>query len=376
MRVLVYMGHPAHFYNYKNAILSLREDGHKVEILIKKKDVLQSLLDNAGFSYHNILKEGRGDTRLGIIWGTLKRAWRLNAFCSRFHPDVLTGTSVENSWIGKLRSIPVININEDDASVVPYYARLSYPWASVILSPLVCNNGKWEKKTVKYNGYHELAYLHPDHFMPDRSIVEKYVSSDSPFFLIRVVRLKALHDAGKKGIGPDILQRIIDTLEPYGRVLISSERELEPQFRSYRVHIDPLDMHHILAFASLFIGDSQTMAAEAGVLGTPFVRFNDFVGRLSYLDELENVYHLGNGHVTSDVDGFFDSIHHWLDTPDRKTICAERRQRMLADKIDFARFLTWFLEEYPDSKRIMFDTPDFQFRFRTGESSFCKEGIV
>jgi len=42
-------------------------------------------------------------------------------------------------------------------------------------------------------------------------------------------------------------------------------------------------MHHVMAFASLYIGDSQTMAAEAGVLGVPFVRFNDFVGRIGYL---------------------------------------------------------------------------------------------
>ena len=68
------------------------------------------------------------------------------------------------------------------------------------------------------------------------------------------------------------------------------------------------------------------MAAEAGVLGTPFVRFNDFVGRLSYLNELENKYHLGRGHKTNDVEGFYASIQHWLDTPDRKGICAERRQ--------------------------------------------------
>ena len=48
-----------------------------------------------------------------------------------------------------------------------------------------------------------------------------------------------------------------------------------------------------MAFASLYIGDSQTMAAEAGVLGVPFVRFNDFVGRIGYLRELEGTpYHL------------------------------------------------------------------------------------
>ncbi len=54
-------------------------------------------------------------------------------------------------------------------------------------------------------------------------------------------------------------------------------------------------MHHVMAFASLYIGDSQTMAAEAGVLGVPFVRFNDFVGRIGYLRELEDTYHLGYG---------------------------------------------------------------------------------
>jgi predicted glycosyltransferase len=33
----------------------------------------------------------------------------------------------------------------------------------------------------------------------------------------------------------------------------------------------------------LYIGDSQTMAAEAAVLGIPSIRFNSFVGKLVYL---------------------------------------------------------------------------------------------
>lgn len=69
-------------------------------------------------------------------------------------------------------------------------------------------------------------------------------------------------------------------LEPFGTIYITSERPLEPQFEKYRIRINPLDMHHVMAFASLYIGDSQTMAAEAGVVGTPFVRLNDFVGTI------------------------------------------------------------------------------------------------
>ena len=35
MKILVYLGHPAHFHNYKNTIAALKEHGHEVEILIK-----------------------------------------------------------------------------------------------------------------------------------------------------------------------------------------------------------------------------------------------------------------------------------------------------------------------------------------------------
>ena len=346
MKILIYLGHPAHFYNYKNVIPRLKEDGHQVEILIKKKDVLQELLDNAGIPYHNILKEGRKDSALGILWGTLKRAWRLNAFCSQFKPDILTGTSVENSWIGKLRHIPVININEDDADVVPKYARLSYPWATVILTPTVCDNGKWNSKSCKYNSYHELGYLHPDNFTPDRRIVEQYFPVDTPYFLIRFAKLKAHHDVGIKGISADIASELIHILEPHGRIFISSERELEPQFEPYRIHIKPIDMHHVMAFADIYIGDSQTMAAEAGVLGVPFIRFNDFVGRLGYLRELEDFYLLGYGVKTNETNKLFDTVQTLLSMPNRKQVFQERRRKMLSEKIDFAKFLTRFIEDY------------------------------
>lgn len=350
-KILIYLGHPAHFYNFKNVIPRLIAGGHRVEVLIKKKDVLQELLDEAGIPYHNILKEGRRDSKLGIMWGTLKRAWRLGVFCSGFKPDILTGTSVENSWVGHLRHIPVININEDDAAVVPKYARLSYPWASEILTPAVCDNGKWNDKSTKYNSYHELAYLHPDNFTPDKSIVEKYFPAGSPYFLIRFAKLKAHHDSGIKGISTQIAQRLIGILKPRGRVFISSERELEPQFEQYRIRIKPIDMHHIMAFAELYIGDSQTMAAESGVLGVPFIRFNDFVGRIGYLRELEDVYQLGYGVKTDEVERLYGTVEHLLSMPERKAVFRKRREKMLSEKIDLAKFLTEFIGNYAQSKK-------------------------
>lgn len=63
----------------------------------------------------------------------------------------------------------------------------------------------------------------------------------------------------------------------------------------------------------------------------------------------EVLYSLGYGHKTADVEGFFAPIERWLAMPDRKAICAERREEMLSEKVDYAKFLTWFIEEYPHS---------------------------
>ncbi|MBR3408714.1 MAG: hypothetical protein IKG86_07725 [Paludibacteraceae bacterium] len=247
--------------------------------------------------------------------------------------------------------------------------------------------------------YHELAYLHPNHFTPDPKIVEAYgIDTSKPYFVMRFASLNAHHDSGIKGINTEIAQRLIDILENSGsacslstssgnkpRIYITSERPLEPQFEQYRIKINPLDMHHVMAFASLYIGDSQTMAAEAGVLGVPFVRFNDFVGRIGYLRELEDVYELGYGiHATplasdspirrndgslqpSGVEELYKRVEQLVAMPsdERRASFQSRREKMLSDIIDCAKFLTYFIEQYPSSaSEVKNATPDFWERFK------------
>lgn len=38
-----------------------------------------------------------------------------------------------------------------------------------------------------------------------------------------------------------------------------------------------------------------------------------------------------------------------MNPAERRTTFQQRRQRMLSDKIDCAKFLTWFIENYPKS---------------------------
>jgi hypothetical protein len=364
VKFLFNLGHPAHFHLFKNVIAVLSAKGHQVAIVIKKKDVLEDLLQKAGIEYVNFQPEGRGDGRAAIALGLLKRDLRLFSFCRRFHPDLLVGTSVEISQVGKIMGIPSVNVNEDDFDVVPLYSKLAYPWASAILAPSCCRTGKWEYKTVHYNSYHELAYLHPRNFSPDCAVPEKYLSLDRPFFIIRFAKLTAHHDRGIRGIDSKMASRLIELLAPRGRVCITSERELEKQFEPYRMDIDPADMHQVMAFASLYIGDSQTMAAEAGVLGVPFIRSNDFVGRIGYLDELENRYRLGFGIKPDQPEKVLSTLTEILQMNGLHEQWQERKMKMLAEKIDASAFLTWFLENYPESVEIMRKNPEQEWSFK------------
>ena len=197
-----------------------------------------------------------------------------------------------------------------------------------------------------------------------------FAVSGEPYFLIRFSALNAHHDKGIKGISNEIAERLVKILEPFGTIYITSERPLEPQFEKYRIKINPLDMHHVMAFASLYIGDSQTMAAEAGVLGVPFVRFNDFVGRIGYLRELEDKYELGYG-IKASAEGSVEKLCERVEAlvtmkaDERKATFAARRSKMLEEKIDCAKFLTWFIESYPSSaSEVKNATPDFWERFK------------
>jgi predicted glycosyltransferase len=364
MKVLFFLGHPAHFHLFRFVLKELEEKSCRLKIVIKSKDVLEELLGNESLEYENIYQEERSNSKLKIVTSLIKRDIKLLKLLRNFKQDLMIGNSSEIARVGRLLHIPSIVVQEDDANVIKNFSRLTYPFANTILSPASCKNGQWATKTVFYQGYHELAYLQPKYFQPDIEKVKRLTNSpDEKYFIIRFAKLTAFHDIGKSGITNELAEQIINKLNLLGKVYITSERELEPEFEKYRMNIDPSDMHHALAFASLYIGDSQTMAAEAAVLGIPSIRFNDFVGKLGYLDELEYKYGLTYGIKTSEPAELIKKIDELLTIPNLKEEWQKRRQKVLSDKIDVTAFMVWFIENYPESVKVMQENPDYQYRF-------------
>jgi predicted glycosyltransferase len=364
MKLLFHLGHPAHFHLFKNVIGSLKKNNDDVLIVIKKKDILEELLQESDFKFINILPNGRNDSKIGIALGQLKQDFALLKLALKLKPDLLIGTSAAISHIGKILNIPSINLNEDDAEVVPLYAKLAYPWASCIVAPRVCSVGKWDYKKVSYEGYHELAYLHPNNFKASREIASKYVNISKRYFILRFAKLNAHHDKGVNGISDEIANKLVQELLPHGTVFITSERKLGKELEKYRISVLASEIHHVMAFASLYIGDSQTMAAESGVLGVPFIRFNDFVGKISYLKELEEKYNLGYGISPSNPTLLYETVNKLMNIPNLSTVYQLRKEKMLSHKIDLSKLLLWLIKNYPQSIRTLREDKEYQFKFR------------
>ena len=351
---------------FRYTIENLQHDGHSVVSVIRPKDVLEQLCTNAGLPFYKVKDRPKKWGILGLGFSLLQKTIDVSRIVRKEKPNLLIGSDGVLAFAGTLNNIPSFEWFEDDVSVIKLYAHLFFPFYTNLVAPSVCDAGKWSYKKISYSGYQKLAYLHPAYFTPSKTVVEKYFSLGQPYFILRFAQLTAHHDQGVHGFTTEVAQHVIELLSPHGRVYISSEKELPEQFEPYRMSINPIDIHHVLAYATLYMGDSQSMAVESCMLGIPAIRFNDFVGKkkISVLEELEHIYKLTYAIPSNDPERLYRKIEELLAYPNIEEEWSIRRERMLSDKIDVTAFYTWFIENYPKSKDILTKNPDYQLRFK------------
>ena len=338
MRVLFDLLHPAHFHLFRNVIAILKDRGDEVEIIARQKDCLAELLEKTSWPFH-LIRRRRGGLSV-LAWETLAAAaWACSA-AKRQRIDIMAGTSISVGPAARLSGSVSVMFEEDDARVVPVFARLGYPLAHYVVTPRCLEYEAHGRKHLTYAGYQELAYLHPARFEPDRRILKVLgVAEGERYFVVRLVSLTAHHDIGQRGINRPQARRLVEHLAAKGRVFISAERAVDSDLRDYVLPLPAERIFDVLAFAEMVIGDSQTMAAEAAVLGTPSLRCNSFVGRLSYLEELEHKYGLTRGFRPEAFEQLLAQVDRWLDQPDLKQQWQQKRQVMLAESIDLTGWI-------------------------------------
>lgn len=363
MNFLVDIGHPAHVHLTKYTIKQLMADGHKVIITTKDMPIVTRLLDYEGLEY--VVLGKKGDSLWTKKLHQLRFDYKTWKIARKNKIDVAFGTSMSIPRVSKFCKMASVNMDDDDDEVQPISVKYAHPFSDVRLTPSALVDHRKTKSAIFYAGTHELAYLYPTRFTPDPSVLNKAgLQEGEKFFIMRFVAFKAYHDGGQAGLSIDQKRRLIELLKPYGRVIITSERAIEPEFEQYRLPVPPEEIHSLMYYSSMFLGDSQTMTSEAAILGVPALKCNTFAGRLSVPNELEQKYGLCYAYLPSEFDKLYDHAQRLLADSNTKQLWQQKRERFLADKIDVTAFFVWFIENYPESQHIMRDTPDYQLRFK------------
>lgn len=361
MNVLFDINHPAHVHLLRNVYALLVEQGNQVLVTVKEIPSAMKLLELYGIPYINLGKKDDALAKKGL--DQLVYDLCILKLVRKHHIDLGVGSSINLTHVGRLCKMKSIILDDDDDEVEPLFVKFGHPFADVILSPV--DTPRKSKKTIYVNAYHELSYLHPNRFTPDPSVLKDAgVEEGEPYFILRFNAFKAHHDVGVVGLTIENKRRLVQYLSSKGKVFITTERNIDDEFKPYQLKVSPEKAHSLMYYATMFVGDSQTMTSEAAVLGTPAIRCNTFVGRIHYLEEEEHKYGLTYGFRPEQSELMFQKIDELLSMPDLKEEWQRRRQKLLSEKIDYSAFLTWFIENYPESQKIMRENPDHQWRFK------------
>jgi len=358
MRILVDIGHPAHVHFFKNFIREMEKREHTALLTARNKEITLDLLSKYHFDFIPVSEQRSGKFNLIKEW--IARDFEILNIAREFHPDFLLGIGNPSvAHVAKL--LKASSVVFTDTEHAKFANGVTFPFADVICTPS-CFNYDIGPKQIRYNGYHELAYLHPNRFTPDPAVLAEIgLDEGDPFIIVRFVSWQASHDVGQHGISDKA--GLVKALEEYGRVLITSEGALPAELQPYQIRVSPEKLHDLLYYATLYVGEGATTASECAVLGTHAIYVNSL--GLGYIAEEDDKYHLISDfscRVCTD-ETVLAEARRLLQNPELRKEGKEKGEALVQDKIDVTAFMVWFIEHYPESVDLMKNHPETQQQF-------------
>jgi len=350
MKILISVGHPAHVHFFKNIIWALEKKGHEIKIIARNKEVCINLLETYGFDYDLISNSGSGLFGLGIEM--ISRVIKIIPLIKNFNPDLILSMMDPSIAIGaKIFGKKYISLADTEHAT--FIIKSVLPLTDVVLTPS-CFKKELGIKQIRYAGYHELAYLHPNYFTPNSEVLNELgLSEDYTFIILRFISWNAHHDIGQQGIQNKI--ELVKKLEKYGRVLITSEGDIDSELEKYKIKVSPEKLHDLLYYATLYIGEGGTTASESAVLGTHAIHISTTA---KYCGVFNNIYNYGLMWTYDDENGAIDLIQELLQKTDLLEKGKRKRDILVSENINVTDFMVWLLDNYPRSLKMIKQNPD------------------
>jgi uncharacterized protein len=351
MKVGIFASTPAQIHFYKNIISELNKRGHSTVLLARNYGENLKLLEEYGMDHY--IFSNPPESKWGKIANLPFDVMNAIKYLKRNRIDIITGFGIYEAFTSAILRKPAITFCDSEYTI----NKLSLQIQLILLSPFVdvIITPSWYRqdlgpKQIKINSFKELAYLHPNYFKPRSDVIDLLgYLAEKPYILFRFNNFDAVHDMGITGFTIEDKIKLVKELKTDADIFISSEGKIVEELQKYVIKIPKNRIHDVIYYAEILITDTQTMATEAAILGTPTIRCNKFVGEndMGNFIELEKRYSLIYNVKNSDQ--VLEIARKLLKTPDLKRIYQLRRDRLLNETIDIASFFTQFIENYPNN---------------------------
>lgn len=359
MKIYIDINHPAHVHYFKNFIKIMESKGHKFIVTNRNSKIINELLD--AYKIEHIIRNKRLKTRnsLKIVFSLLKVLMNCIKIAFKEKPNFYIGfASLPAAFTAYYFRKPCVLIDDTEHNkrnhtllkffhptiLVPYYFNLDL--------------GKHQRR---FYSFVEYLYLHPDYFSPNKNILDKYNLIEKTYVVVRYITYDAAHDSKVKPISEPIKKQLIQELAKHYRVLLFHENmEVDEFYKPYLLSIKPEELHHIMAYAAFCLTEGATMACETGLMGVPYIYMNPL--KVTNVEEQINLHpHLAVS--CSDETMIMDVLQEKLKSLKESNFQNENKV-ITTNIINPTKLLVWFIENYPESKQIMQDNPDYQYNFK------------
>lgn len=271
MRFLFDIIHPSDVNFFKNSINVLKKDNN-IEIILRYRGKTFEIFRRELSDIHCTVIGRHNKALAGKILSVSGRFVYLLLFQHNKNFDASASFgSFHLNLTSKLNGIPSALFG-DDYEYMGKFGRILHEYSGakyrVIPAsiPIIGNN------VLKYNGFKELAYLHPNYFKADKRCLDQYDLEPNNYVFIREIDKNSLNYMNLKQLN---LVKIIDTINDLGfKVVLSLENKTRANILKDKCIIleEPVDdIYSLLYFASFTISSGDSMARESCLVGTPTI---------------------------------------------------------------------------------------------------------
>ena len=357
MKIAVFINTAAQAHFFKNIIGALTQQGHDLVVLARNYGETLYLL--RVFNLPHFVYSHPPTSKYGKILVLPSNVLSAYRYLRKSGVTLIVGTGIYSVYTALLLKKP--NLLFMDAISTSLELSLTRRFADVIVTPsnLTADLGE---RHIRINSFKELAYLHPAYFQPDQTILAQLsVGEGEKYVVLRFNAFDATHDFGTGGFGRTERRDLVHELGKHGRVFISSEASVSKDLNEYVLRVPKERIHHVLYYADMLIADTGTMVTEAALLGTPAICYHPKARKIGNFVELEEKYQLI--FTCTDHRALIEKTVELLTQRDLKKVWRGKQEKLIHEKIDITRFMTWLVENYPESLRTMRKDPAYPERF-------------